>query len=92
MTPQQQKQLEEVYKFMQSMKRFDTVPIEVKFALERKLKNANGIKVSDKAANSEDVSIDEGGSALHVVLDDPDLFLDITADNGTVYKIPAWTA
>lgn len=88
MTPEQFQKLDEVYTFMQNMKSFDSIPVEVDKALRRRLLSSIAqLAVSTKGLDTEDQAVDEGGAATYSVLGDPDGFLEI-AINGTIRYLP----
>lgn len=65
-----------------------TIPLEI----DRSFRDRFGdivasLSVSSKGVNTEDQSVNEGGSATYSVMGDPDGFLQITI-NGTIYYIP----
>lgn len=91
MTPEQETKLNEVYDFVQSLKNSTTIPLEVDTAFRERLTSISGLVVSGKTASSEDVSINEGGLALHTVLDDPVGFLQIDIGSATYY-LPYYAA
>lgn len=90
MTPEQDRQLKEVYEFMKSMKRFEKIPLDVQMALSRKLgiRDVPRISVSSKSATSEDVTVNESGSSTYTVLNDPVGFVKLTDLSGNTYDIP----
>lgn len=97
MTPEQQKQLSKVVAFMENMKRYDKIPLDVDRAITRRVaRKVQSLKVSAKGANTEDVtavtSVNFGGGTTTStpVLNDPDGFLEVQV-NGTVYYIPYYS-
>lgn len=88
------RKIDELYAFMQDMKAGATFPLDVDEAIRDRL-GIDSIIVVDttvsKSANSEDVSIDEAGAAVKVVLDDPDGFTGFTV-NGERRFFPHYTS
>lgn len=68
-----------------------SIPYEIDSAFRTRLLSSLILKQSTKSINSEDVSIDEAGTATHIVLDDPDYFLEVSLEDGTIVAIPAYT-
>jgi hypothetical protein len=71
------------------LKSAHSIPFEIENAFRERLEG-NSIAVSSKGADTEDVSVDEGGISTYSVLNDPDIFLEVMI-NGTTYYIPAFT-
>lgn len=90
MTPEQERKLNEVYEFVQSMRAAGTLPYEVEQALRTRFDGGLGLTVSTKGVDTEDVTVNEGGSSSYAVMNDPDGFLQVTI-NGTLYYIPIFT-
>lgn len=97
MTPEQftefqqlKKTVKEQQEFIDNLSRFERIPLPVAQALSRKLgiRDVPRISVSSKGATSEDVSIDEAGSATHTVLGDPVAFITLTDLQGNTYNVP----
>lgn len=93
MTPGQAQKLNEVYEFMQALQNTATIPKEVDGAIRDRFgfRGLTPLKGSAKGATSENVNIDEAGSATHIVLNKPDAFIEV-AISGTTYYIPVFTS
>lgn len=89
MTPEQETKLNELYTFMKNMKASFSLPLDVDRALVGR-SFVKGLKKSTKAANSEDITVNEGGAAVHTVLDNPNGYLEVSID-GVVYYLPYFT-
>lgn len=94
MTPEQEAQfqqmqaeLTELRAFVQSLKSSTTIPYDVDGAFRTRLGTDSDIVVSAKDVDSEDQSVNEGGSATYNVLKEPDGFLQVTI-SGSVYYLP----
>lgn len=85
--------LEALESFVASLKSAADLPFEVDSAFRERLADLVAVRlaVSSKSLNSEDVSINEGGVATHVVLDDPDGWAAITLEDGTEVAVPYYT-
>jgi len=91
MKPDELKKLDEVYSFMQAMRRFDKIPLDVKLALSRKLGvDETRLATSSKGATTENQTVNESGAASYTVMKNPDGFLQVRI-NGTVHYIPYFT-
>ena len=90
MQPNERKKLDEVYAFMQSLKSSNSIPLEVDRALRDRLLGLAQLSVSTKGADTEDVTVNEGGAATYAVMNDPVGFLQ-TSINGTTYYVPYFT-
>lgn len=64
-----------------------TIPFEIGQAFRDRLRDINVISASTKDKDTEDQTVDEGGTATYEVLKEPDGFLQATI-NGTPYYIP----
>lgn len=69
MTPEQEQKLNELYTFMLGLKNSAQLDPDVKKTIAEIV-----FKAGEKTADSEDVTINEGGVATKVVLNDPDGF------------------
>lgn len=71
-----------------------TIPLEVDRAFRSRLNldtfSTTDITVSSKNADSEDVSVDEGGAGTYSVMNDPDGFLELEIE-GDTYYLPYFT-
>lgn len=77
---------------MESLKNAHSIPLSVDQSFRaRFLSGIGSFAVSAKSASSENVAIDESGSATHTVLDNPDIFVQIQIGS-TIYYIPAFTS
>lgn len=91
MTPEQQQQLNEVYEFVQSLKRSSSIPREIDQSFrDRFLKTVSSLSTSSKSASSENQAVNEGGAATYSVLKVPDAFLQVNVGS-TTYYIPVFT-
>lgn len=90
MSPKEKQKLDQVYAFMQSMKRYDTIPRDADKAIRRRIVRTldfQELAVSAKSATSENKAVNEAGAAAYSVMDKPDGFLEIEL-NGTTYHVP----
>jgi hypothetical protein len=87
MTPEQQKEIYEWYKNMQSA---STIPLSTDQAITGRFLQGVNLTVSAKGTDTEDQAVSEGGSALYNVPREYDGFLQITI-NGTIYYIGIYT-
>lgn len=92
MTPEQERKLNEVYQFMGNLKMSSKIPLAVDQAFTGRgyVKDVSVLTVSSKGVDTEDVSINEGGVGSHIVMNDPDGFLQVTIGL-TTYYIPYFT-
>lgn len=74
------------------LKSFTTIPFEVEGAFKTRLGIAElaRISVSTKGVDTEDVTVNEAGASSYAVMNDPDIFLQLSV-SGTTYYIPAFT-
>lgn len=93
MTPEEKKQLKEVFKFMQQMKRFEQIPLEVSQAMTRKLgiQSVPRVATSSKSATSENQAVNEAGAGTYSVLGIPNGFVRLTDANGNTWDVPYFT-
>lgn len=69
-----------------------SIPWEIDQAFrDRFISSVPTITVSSKGVDTEDITINESGSATKVVMNDPAAFLQ-TSVNGVVYYIPVFTS
>lgn len=88
MTPEQEQKLNEVYEFIQSLKRSSSIPREIDQSFkERFLSSFGGITTSTKGATTENQAVNEAGSSSYSVLKAPDGFVEVKI-SGTTYYIP----
>jgi len=87
MTPEQEQKLNEVYEFIQSLKAHTTIPYEVEQAFRQRLEiDSIPLVTTDvKGADSEDLTINEGGAATKIALNDPVGFTAIKSGGTTRY-------
>lgn len=67
-----------------------TIPLEIGRAFKQRLGGNQALTVSGKSASSENVIINEGGSANVPVLQPPDGFITVTIE-GNPYFLAYWT-
>jgi uncharacterized coiled-coil protein SlyX len=72
--------------FIEQLKSFNTIPLEVGEAFKNRLGN-NNLTVSLKSSSSENQAVSEGGSAIYSVLKPPDGF-DERIENGIIKYYP----
>lgn len=85
-------QMEGINTFIQSLKASTTIPFEVDRAFRDRFRDILTLSVSSsKTADSEDVTVNEGGSSSYAVMNDPVGFLEFTIA-GTVYYVPYFNA
>ena len=81
------RRIEKLETFIENMQSSNKIPLSI----DQSLRGRFGfLKVSTKAASSEDVSINEAGAATKTVLDNPDGYLEIVIASVTYY-IPIFT-
>lgn len=80
------KRIEELEKFVENMQASFSLPLDVDRALVGR-SFVKGLKKSTKAADSEDITINESGSGVKTVLDNPNGYLEVSID-GVMYYIP----
>lgn len=92
MTPEQLKKLDEVYKFMQSMKRFDTIDINTEKALAYRLDTRSAARVRSSAADPATYTqaVDEAGSAQVDTAKPMTGFIEIVDGLGNTHLIPTY--
>lgn len=81
---QRVKALEDKFKSLQSS---TTIPYDIDGAFRKRFASSIGLVASSKGANSEDVTINEAGSASKDVLGDPVGFLEVMV-GGSIRYIP----
>lgn len=80
-------QVQELQRIVSELQRANQITPEFEQVLRRRIK----IVTSSKGADSEDVVVDEAGTATHRVLSDPIGFLAVTYD-GVTYQVPYYNA
>ena len=85
--------IDELQQEIDLLKADSTIPYEVEQAFRKRLaiSSYTPVVVSAKGANSEDVSVNEGGVASYSVMNDPVGFLQVTIASN-VYYIPFFNA
>jgi hypothetical protein len=88
-----QQQVEELLAFKRALEAAGTIPYEVDVAFKKRFSELVTLRLqpSSKAANAEDVTINEAGSATYSVLDNPDGFAAGQLEDGTTIAIPYFT-
>lgn len=94
MTPQEKRQLDEVYEFIQSLKRSSSIPREIDQSFRERFINGiqtgSEIALSAKVNSSENQGVNEAGASTYSVLAVPDVFLEVEI-GGVTYYLPAFT-
>lgn len=88
MTPEQEQKLNKVFEWFEQMQKSSAIPRSTEMALRERLKGIGStLIVSTKGVDTEDVTVNESGSASYAVMNDPVGFLQVTINN-TIYYIP----
>lgn len=92
MTPEEKKQLKEVYDFMQNMKRFDRIPLDVKQSLTRKLDLTNVPRIEDSNVTvaSFTQTVNEAGASSYNVAKAMTGFKSFVDANGNIYTVATY--
>lgn len=92
MTPLEKKQLQEAYDFVQNMKRFDRIPLEVKQSLTRKLELTNVPRVQSSSVSvaSFTQAVNEAGASSYNVAKVMTGFKSFVDANGNIYTIATY--
>ena len=88
---QLKKEVSDLKAWKASLERSSSIPLAIDQSFRERL--ASGItvlSVSTKGADTEDVSVNEGGVAAYAVMNDPDGFLQVSIGN-TIYYLPYFT-
>lgn len=81
--------LAQVEQFIDSLKASNRIPYEVDVALRERLSiGSSRFNISSKGVNSEDITIDEAGTAINDVLNDPDGWIEVVLENGLTKHVP----
>lgn len=83
---QLKRELEELKAWKKSLETSYTIPLDVYQAFTSRFPSTP-LSSSGKSASSENVTIDESGSATHTVMDNPDGFLQVQIGS-TIYYLP----
>ena len=89
---QLKKEIEELKNWKKSLESSYSIPLNIDQAFRARFFNTSDLSVSAKGADTEDqVAGNATNDGSVTVLDDPQLFLEITIGT-TVYYIPAYTS
>lgn len=90
MTPEQEKNLNDLLQWKKLLESSNTIPLNIHQAFTSRFAKALNIVTSAKSSTSENQAVNEGGVATYSVMTTPDGFLQITIGE-TIYYIPIFT-